>query len=94
MGFAKVLKSVLRQDPDVILVGEIRDAESAAMAAEAAMTGHLVLSSLHTYSAHGGCGSLARSARAALCHIGSFARRYHATAGASPGTWLYGRSAS
>jgi type II secretory ATPase GspE/PulE/Tfp pilus assembly ATPase PilB-like protein len=42
---------VLRQDPDVILVGEIRDGESAAMAAEAATTGHLVLSSLHTYSA-------------------------------------------
>ncbi|MFO7907705.1 MAG: ATPase, T2SS/T4P/T4SS family [Planctomycetota bacterium] len=51
MDFAKVLKSVLRQDPDVILVGEIRDPESAAMAAEAATTGHLVLSSLHTYSA-------------------------------------------
>ncbi len=51
MGFAEVLRSVLRQDPDVILVGEIRDAVSAAMAAEAATTGHLVLSSLHTYSA-------------------------------------------
>ena len=51
MDFATILKSVLRQDPDVILVGEIRDAESAAMAAEAATTGHLVLSSLHTYSA-------------------------------------------
>lgn len=51
MGFATLLKSVLRQDPDVILVGEIRDPESAAMAAEAATTGHLVLSSLHTYSA-------------------------------------------
>ncbi len=51
MDFATILRSVLRQDPDVILVGEIRDAESAAMAAEAATTGHLVLSSLHTYSA-------------------------------------------
>jgi type II secretory ATPase GspE/PulE/Tfp pilus assembly ATPase PilB-like protein len=51
MDFANILKSVLRQDPDVILVGEIRDRESAAMAAEAATTGHLVLSSLHTYSA-------------------------------------------
>ncbi len=50
MDFATILRSVLRQDPDVILVGEIRDAESAAMAAEAATTGHLVLSSLHTYS--------------------------------------------
>lgn len=51
MSFADILRAVLRQDPDVILVGEIRDAESAAMAAEAATTGHLVLSSLHTYSA-------------------------------------------
>lgn len=51
MDFATILRSVLRQDPDVILVGEIRDRESAAMAAEAATTGHLVLSSLHTYSA-------------------------------------------
>lgn len=51
MDFPVILKSVLRQDPDVILVGEIRDRESAAMAAEAATTGHLVLSSLHTYSA-------------------------------------------
>jgi type II secretory ATPase GspE/PulE/Tfp pilus assembly ATPase PilB-like protein len=51
MDFPSILRSVLRQDPDVILVGEIRDRESAAMAAEAATTGHLVLSSLHTYSA-------------------------------------------
>ncbi|MHB8972283.1 MAG: ATPase, T2SS/T4P/T4SS family [Pirellulaceae bacterium] len=51
MDFPAILKTVLRQDPDVILVGEIRDRESAAMAAEAATTGHLVLSSLHTYSA-------------------------------------------
>ncbi len=51
MDFAHILRSVLRQDPDVLLVGEIRDRESAAMAAEAATTGHLVLSSLHTYSA-------------------------------------------
>jgi type II secretory ATPase GspE/PulE/Tfp pilus assembly ATPase PilB-like protein len=51
MDFPTILKTVLRQDPDVILVGEIRDRESAAMAAEAATTGHLVLSSLHTYSA-------------------------------------------
>jgi type II secretory ATPase GspE/PulE/Tfp pilus assembly ATPase PilB-like protein len=48
--FASALRSILRQDPDVILVGEIRDAESAVIAAEAATTGHLVMSSLHTYS--------------------------------------------
>jgi type IV pilus assembly protein PilB len=46
--FADILRSVLRQDPDVILVGEIRDRETATIAAEAALTGHLVLSSLHT----------------------------------------------
>ena len=51
LGFPEILRSVLRQDPDVILVGEIRDATSAAIALEAAATGHLVLSSLHTYSA-------------------------------------------
>ncbi len=46
--FAQILRGVLRQDPDVVLVGEIRDRETAVIAAEAAMTGHLVLSSLHT----------------------------------------------
>ncbi|RME80368.1 MAG: response regulator [Planctomycetota bacterium] len=46
--FAKALRSVLRQDPDVVLVGEIRDLETAQIAFEAAMTGHLVLSTLHT----------------------------------------------
>lgn len=51
LGFAEILRSVLRQDPDVILVGEMRDAESAAIAVEAAATGHLVLSTLHTHSA-------------------------------------------
>lgn len=47
MSFARGLRSVLRQDPDVILVGEIRDTETAQVAAEAALTGHLVFSSLH-----------------------------------------------
>jgi type II secretory ATPase GspE/PulE/Tfp pilus assembly ATPase PilB-like protein len=51
LGFAEILRSVLRQDPDIILVGEMRDAESAAIAVEAASTGHLVLSTLHTHSA-------------------------------------------
>jgi type II secretory ATPase GspE/PulE/Tfp pilus assembly ATPase PilB-like protein len=49
--FAKALKSFLRADPDVIMVGEIRDAETAGMAIEASLTGHLVLSTLHTNSA-------------------------------------------
>ena len=49
--FAKALKSFLRADPDVIMVGEIRDAETAHMAVEASLTGHLVMSTLHTNSA-------------------------------------------
>lgn len=49
--FAVALRSILRQDPDVILVGEIRDAETAQIAIRAAQTGHLVLSTLHTNSA-------------------------------------------
>lgn len=51
--FAKALRSFLRQDPDVILVGEIRDAETAAVAVQAAMTGHLVLASVHANDAPG-----------------------------------------
>lgn len=49
--YAHALRSVLRHDPDVILIGEIRDAESADIAVRAALTGHLVLSTLHTHSA-------------------------------------------
>jgi type II secretory ATPase GspE/PulE/Tfp pilus assembly ATPase PilB-like protein len=51
--FAAALRSILRQDPDVILVGEIRDAETATIAIQAALTGHLVLSTLHTIDAAG-----------------------------------------
>jgi type II secretory ATPase GspE/PulE/Tfp pilus assembly ATPase PilB-like protein len=46
--FAATLRSILRQDPDIVLVGEIRDNETAKIAAQAALTGHLVLSTLHT----------------------------------------------
>ena len=49
--FASALRSILRPDPDVILVGEIRDRETAVIAIEAALTGHLVLSTLHTNDA-------------------------------------------
>lgn len=49
--FASALRAILRQDPDVIMVGEIRDAETAKIAVQAAMTGHLVLSTLHTNDA-------------------------------------------
>ncbi|MBA8882025.1 GspE/PulE family protein [Phyllobacterium myrsinacearum] len=51
--FASALRSVLRQDPDIILVGEIRDRETAQIAIQAALTGHLVLSTLHTNNAVG-----------------------------------------
>ena len=51
--FSKVLRSTLRQDPDVILVGEMRDTETAEIGLRAAMTGHLVLSTLHTLDAAG-----------------------------------------
>ncbi|EKD58254.1 MAG: Type II secretion system protein E [uncultured bacterium] len=53
MTFAAALRSLLRQDPDIIMVGEIRDSETMQIAVEAAMTGHLVLSTLHTNSAAG-----------------------------------------
>lgn len=56
--FASALRSVLRQDPDVILLGEIRDRETAQIAVQAALTGHLVLSTLHTKSAAGAFGRL------------------------------------
>jgi type IV pilus assembly protein PilB len=53
MTFASALRSILRQDPDIILVGEIRDFETAEIAISAALTGHLVLSTLHTNDAAG-----------------------------------------
>ncbi|MCP3689847.1 MAG: type II secretion system ATPase GspE [Gammaproteobacteria bacterium] len=53
MTFAKGLRAILRQDPDVVMVGEIRDAETAQIAVQASLTGHLVLSTLHTNSAVG-----------------------------------------
>ncbi|MGH7646490.1 MAG: GspE/PulE family protein [Gemmatimonadaceae bacterium] len=53
VSFATVLRSILRQDPDVLMVGEMRDGETAALAIQAAMTGHLVFSTLHTNDALG-----------------------------------------
>ena len=52
--FLSGLRAALRQDPDVIMVGEIRDSETASIAANSALTGHLVLSTIHTNSAAGG----------------------------------------
>ncbi|MBC7843168.1 MAG: type II/IV secretion system protein [Gemmatimonadaceae bacterium] len=53
MNFASALRSILRHDPDIIMVGELRDAETATIAIQAALTGHLVLSTLHTTDAVG-----------------------------------------
>jgi type IV pilus assembly protein PilB len=57
LGFGPALRAMLRQDPDVIMVGEIRDPETARIAVQAALTGHLVLSTLHTNDA---CGAVTR----------------------------------
>jgi len=54
MTFARALRSVLRQDPDIIMVGEIRDEDTARVAIQAALTGHMVLSTLHTNDCPGG----------------------------------------
>jgi general secretion pathway protein E len=51
LGFAQALRSILRQDPDVIMIGEIRDLETAQIAVQASLTGHLVLATLHTNDA-------------------------------------------
>ena len=51
--FASALRAILRQDPNIIMIGEIRDEETAEIAVKAAITGHLVLSTLHTNNAHG-----------------------------------------
>jgi general secretion pathway protein E len=53
MTFARGLRAILRQDPDVILIGEVRDGETAEIATQASLTGHLVLSTLHTNTASG-----------------------------------------
>jgi type II secretory ATPase GspE/PulE/Tfp pilus assembly ATPase PilB-like protein len=57
--FASALRSILRQDPDVVLVGEVRDVETAGIAIRASMTGHMVLSTLHTVDAASAIGRLA-----------------------------------
>jgi len=54
MSFASALRAIVRQDPDVIMVGEMRDLETARIAVQSALTGHLVLSTLHTNNAAGG----------------------------------------
>ena len=53
MTFAAALRSILRQDPDIIMIGEIRDEETAEIAVRSAITGHIVFSTLHTNDAPG-----------------------------------------
>ena len=64
LDFARVLRSVLRHDPDVVMVGEMRDAKTAEIGVRAAMTGHLVLSTLHTNDAASTPSRLVRHGRA------------------------------
>src|SRR3546814_4129215 len=54
LDFANALRSIVRQDPDIIMIGEMRDLETARIAIQSALTGHLVLSTLHTNNAAGG----------------------------------------
>ena len=53
MTFARALRAILRQDPDVVMIGEIRDLETARIAVQASLTGHLVLATLHTNDSAG-----------------------------------------
>ena len=64
--FAKALRAILRQDPDVIMIGEIRDFETAQIAIQASLTGHLVLATLHTNDAPSGRHAADRHGRRAL----------------------------
>ena len=73
--FASGLRSVLRQDPDIICVGEIRDGETAEIAMRAAMTGHLVITTIHTEDAISAIDRL-RYGRGAIPDCGGTARRY------------------
>ena len=66
LGFAEGLRSLMRQDPDIIMVGEIRDLETAEMAIQAALTGHLVFSTLHTNDAASAITRLDRPRRPAV----------------------------
>ncbi len=81
--FANALRAILRQDPDVILVGEIRDQETAKIAMQAAQTGHLVLSTLHTDDAPSTMTRLADMNVEPYVIASALARRRRAAAGAA-----------
>ena len=83
LSFAKVLKHVLRQDPDIVMVGEIRERETAEIAVQAALTGHLVLSTLHTNDSVGAIDALDRHGRRALLAVFGADRCHRAAPGAN-----------
>jgi general secretion pathway protein E len=82
LGFAEGVRALMRQDPDIIMVGEIRDLETAEMAVQAALTGHLVLSTLHTNDAPSAVHAAARARRAAVSPQRHAERRHGAAPGA------------
>ena len=82
LGFADGVRALMRQDPDIIMVGEIRDLETAEMAIQAALTGHLVLSTLHTNDSAARDHAAARPGRAALPAQLDHPRRHGAAPGA------------
>ena len=88
--FAAALKSFLRQDPDIIMVGEIRDLETADIAIKAAQTGHMVMSTLHTNDAPTTLDAAAQHGRGAVQHRGKRATHHGAAAGAAPVRELQG----
>jgi energy-coupling factor transporter ATP-binding protein EcfA2 len=83
-GFAAGVRTLLRQDPDIIMVGEIRDLETAEMAVQAALTGHLVLSTLHTNDAPSAITRLLDLGVPHYLQQGHGARRHGAAPGAHP----------
>ena len=92
--FARGIRTLMRQDPDIIMVGEIRDLETAEMAIQAALTGHLVLSTLHTNDAPSAITPAARPRRAALPAAIDHPRRDGAAPGAHAVPALQGKTRS
>ena len=72
MTFAAALRSILRHDPDVILIGEIRDGETANSAIQASLTGHMVFSTLHTNDASGAFTRLDIRFRGQFCYVDAY----------------------
>ena len=90
--FANALRAFVRQDPDVIMVGEVRDAETANIAIHAALTGHLVLTTLHTETAAAAVPRLLDLGVEGFLLKSTLARRDRAAAGAHPVRPLQGRA--